>query len=73
MIQHARDVPNHHTIGIFFKGWNGQIYYCDSHDSNCGYWMTGVIDPWDRRNISERAIGRTFHEVTLKTGRSYYN
>src|SRR5262245_7941462 len=54
--------PDHHTVGHFFKSWP-HTYYCDSYDPRIGYWMTNVDDPADRRNVSERAIGRTFHEI----------
>lgn len=52
---------DHHTIGGMYLGWNGQYYLCDSWEENAGYWMTNVADPSDRRNVSERAIGCTFH------------
>lgn len=64
--------PNHETIGKIFKAWNGEKYLCDSWEENLGFWMTRVDAPDDRkadkhseyrRNVSERAIGRTFHEV----------
>lgn len=66
------DRPNHDVIGQHFKAHDGKYYYCDSWVENMGYWMTEVdkttqhIVPGGRRtNVSERAIGRTFH-------RSYY-
>lgn len=64
--------PNHHTVGRKFKAWDGKTYFCDSWVENMGYWMSWVdatdedkADPnsrW-RKNVSERAIGRTFHEI----------
>ena len=54
--------PDHHTIGKRFKAWDGHVYLCDSHEDNHGYWMTRVDDPTVRKNVSERAIGRTFHK-----------
>lgn len=61
----ASDHPDHHTIGRFFRftpfGRETQTYFCDSWVENAGYWMTNVADPSDRRNVSERAIGRTYH------------
>ena len=62
--------PEHADVGHDFKGWSIQdkkptTYYCDSYDPTCGFWMTNRNDPSDRRNISERAIGRTFHEVYI--------
>lgn len=38
------------------------VYLCDLYDC-VGYWMTNVLDATDRRNVSERAINRTFWEV----------
>lgn len=55
--------PTHETVGSYFQGWSGAIYYCDSYDPRIGFWMTSVRDSADRRNVSERAIGRTFHEM----------
>lgn len=67
--------PGHHTVGRRFRGWDGHIYCCDSYDSRIGYWMTredapeanhqDQSGPW-RRNVSERAIGRTYHEVQCR-------
>lgn len=53
--------PNDPVIGKKFLAHNGHVYYCDSYDPSQGYWMTRVDEPRDRRNVSERAIGRTFH------------
>ena len=55
--------PYHHTVGRSFKAWDGHIYYCDSWEEDLGYWMTQEGNPQVRRNVSERAIGRTFHEI----------
>jgi hypothetical protein len=55
--------PDHHTVGRRFRAWDGHIYHCDSYDPACGYWMTREGEPARRVNVSERAIGRTFHEV----------
>lgn len=47
-------------------------YYCDSYDPRIGFWMTRVDAPpehWNdqegewRHNVSERAIGRTYHVI----------
>jgi hypothetical protein len=64
--------PDHPVVGHRFKAWDGQVYRCDSHDPRVGYWMTREDCPpehfadeagkW-RRNVSERAIGRTYHEI----------
>lgn len=64
--------PDHETIGRTFKAWDGHRYICDSWESNYGFWMTRVDAPQERRtdlhseyrrNVNERAIGRTFHLV----------
>jgi hypothetical protein len=64
----SRTVKTHHTVGHHFSGtnWNRvrtEIYFCDSYEENHGYWMTNVNDPADRKNVSDRAIDRTFHRV----------
>ncbi|MCS4089132.1 hypothetical protein [Rhizobium sp. BK176] len=64
------DRPDDHTIGKYFKG-DGCIWFCDSYDTHIGYWMTPVYGemrsllqtPPERTNVSERAIGRTFHVI----------
>lgn len=60
--------PDHPTVGHHFGGYslaqNGTaIYFCDSYDPRLGYWLTNVTNPADRKNVSEAAIGRTFHEA----------
>lgn len=60
--------PDHPTVGRIFKSYSinhnkPALYYCDSYDPNRGFWMTNVEDETDRRNVSERAIGRTYHRV----------
>lgn len=62
------DAPGHDTIGVVFKGHDGKMYLCDSWEDRAGFWMTEVdrntlvVVPGGRRtNVSERAIGRTFH------------
>lgn len=62
-VLYPKDLPNHHAVGRVFYGWDGQVYYCDSYDPRCDYWMTNVIDPTDRRDVSSRAINRTFHSA----------
>jgi hypothetical protein len=57
--------PDHHTVGGHYAGHSlghnsVQIYFCDSYDPRQGYWLTNVTDPTDRKNVSERAIDRTF-------------
>jgi len=47
-------------VGKRYRGWNGQTYLCESFDL-AGFWMRNVADPADRRNVSVRALGSTFH------------
>lgn len=69
VIKTPKTDPDDLTIGRTFKGWDGHKYVCDSWEENLGYWMTRVDTPADRlndlhsefrRNVNERAIGRTF-------------
>lgn len=58
--------PHHTVVGKHFAGHSfqhnsTQIYFCDSYDPRQGFWLTNVADSTDRKNVSERAIGRTFH------------
>lgn len=61
--------PNHQVVGRFFKAsllneaGDNAVFYCDSYDSSIGYWMTQLSDPENRRNVSERAIGATYHTI----------
>lgn len=47
----------------------GRVYLCTSYDPAGGFWMRSV-DSADPREtcISERAIGRTYHEVRMTPG-----
>lgn len=68
----AEDAPNHKTIGQTFRYWNGELYFCDSHDSRQGFWMTNVESPrkhgqneiseW-RRNVSGQTLGQFYKLV----------
>jgi hypothetical protein len=60
MIKTPESHPDHHVVGKYWKAWDN---FCDSYDPEIGFWMTEVGNPENRRNISERAIGRTYHEV----------
>lgn len=57
------ECPNHHAIGRYFRGWDGQVYYCDSYHWGPDYGMVNVVDRSVRKEVSSAAIGRTFHEV----------
>lgn len=68
LIKTPQSHPDHHTVGHHFGGYSSvqkgtAIFYCDSYDPRLGYWLTNVADPEDRKNVSEAAIGRTFHEA----------
>ena len=64
-------------VGQKFKAWDGYVYVCDSYDPAIGFWMTRIDAPetnkvdtaseW-RRNVSERAIGRTYHVLPIGKG-----
>lgn len=59
--------PDHPVVGKRFRGYDLKndrpaIFFCDSHDST-GYNMVTVDEPFYRTNVSEYAIGRTFHLV----------
>lgn len=45
MITTRRTDPDHPIVGHFFIAWNGgeQVYYCDSYDPDCGYWMARIL------------------------------
>lgn len=48
------------VVGNRFRGWDGRTYKCTAYDPNSGFWMLAE----DRvANISERAIGRTYHQI----------
>ena len=62
----------HPTVGYRFRS-GPLIYLCTSWDRSCGFWMEvvegsgDVLYPsrkvGDRVNVSERAIGRTYHRA----------
>lgn len=58
-----KERPNHHAIGRYYRAWDGQVYYCDSYDPRVDYYMTNVLDASHRKDVSPRALGRTFHEI----------
>lgn len=60
--------PDSPVVGCYFGAYSGltrgtAIYLCDSYDPRLGYWMTQIQDPSDRKNVSERAIGNTYHQA----------
>lgn len=52
------------TVNKQFRGpFNECTYLCTGYDPRAGFWMKNVDNPADLRNVSERAIGRTFHRI----------
>lgn len=59
------------VVGKRFRGWPGLVYVVTRWERRAGYWVTVVSgsDPLGARKvgdvacISERAIGRTYHEI----------
>jgi hypothetical protein len=49
------------VVGKTYKGFDG-TYLCFGYDPREGFWMRSV-DSERQTNVSERAIGRTFHVV----------
>ena len=62
--------PNHHVVGREFMGWDARRWFAESHD-HCGYWMYATDGSGDWSNISERAVGRTYHEIYELDGRKF--
>lgn len=62
MIKTPQTHPDHPTVGKYFRGYDQIVYFCDSYDSDIGFWMTPIAEG-ERKNVSERAIGRTFHQI----------
>lgn len=65
MIKTPQTDPDHGVVGKYWGGHSIKqgktaIYYCDSYDSSCGFWMTNIHDRSDRVNISDRAPLRTY-------------
>jgi hypothetical protein len=55
--------PDHHTVGKeYMGGYPWGRWLCESHDQ-CGYWMYRTDGSGRWTNVSERAIGRSFHEI----------
>jgi len=51
----------------YYDAWREGIYLCTGYDRRVGFWMDR-IDGGRRTNISERAIGRTWHPVKMSAG-----
>lgn len=45
-----------------YRGTDG-VFLCTGYDPRCGFWMRHTERADDIRNVSERAIGRTYHRI----------
>ncbi len=55
------------VVGKRYRGaWGEGEYECTGYDRRCGFWMQNINDPTDLRNVSERAIDRTYHRIREK-------
>ncbi len=50
------------VVGKTFNCWSGNLMLCFGYDWRHGFWMRD-LKTGEERNVSERAIGRTYHEV----------
>lgn len=61
------DAEPHDTVGQRFRNHAAYQetpeFICTSYDSRSGFWMQNEADPKNKRNVSERAIGRTYHRI----------
>lgn len=58
-------------VGRKLKGYSGRAhapatYTIESYARSHGFWIVNEVDPTERHDISERAIGRTFFLVPEK-------
>ncbi len=49
------------VVNSKYKSFNA-IYICIGYDFTCGFWMEN-IETKELKNVSERAIDRTFHKI----------
>jgi hypothetical protein len=49
-------------VGKRYRGWDGNVYLVESWDKRTGFWLRDV-NSGARKDISERAIDRTYHRV----------
>lgn len=60
----AADPNGSSVLGSSFRSFlDGLVYLCVAHDPRRGLWMQRMDKTGKARNISERAIGRTYHRV----------
>lgn len=50
------------TVGATFHAWDGNDYKCVAYAPRSGFWMVLVGSSTVATNVSERAIGRTYHK-----------
>lgn len=51
-------------VGRRYRGFMSDcVYKCIGYDPAIGFWMQSETDEREFTNVSERAIGRTFHAV----------
>jgi hypothetical protein len=60
--------PDHHVVGQDLMGWSQKHgravrFFCHSHDAS-GYNLVMRGDDEEHKNISERAVGRTFFVIS---------
>ncbi len=65
-------LPSEGVLEVIGQVYRGGItnteYLCTGYDPRSGFWMeTTPGQPFRRTTISERAIGRTFHQVRPKS------
>lgn len=50
------------VVGKKYRTLDG-LFECTGYDPRCGFWMQSTERELDLRNVSERAIDRTYHRV----------
>lgn len=52
------------VVGKFYGGpFAERTYKCTGYDPRAGFWMRNVCNSNELHNVSERAIGRTYHRL----------
>ena len=65
----AHEPKSLYTIGYRFRAWDKRTYLCTGYDPRHGFWMRSVDEGKPiLKNVSERAVGRTFHRVDITWG-----
>src|SRR5271157_1373018 len=54
-------------VGRRYRSARG-VVFCFGYDPRHGFWMRQVAAPFERHNVSERAINRSFHPIALTPG-----